>query len=236
MATSLLSPGTVCLHTICSPCGGGGSKNKQKQRFFSGKGVLSEAEKITVLPQGVFEKSERYIRTEIRQTALIPALIEAEKSYKQFDYLYFAKNIHPFRTPGVYGFSHGGVSPQELVTPYFCWEQADGSAASLSISIENKEDMKGVTGEVFSIKIRADNGVGDLFSTERKVYLVFFANKVQVNKSDVFSIKRNERITKEYTFDGHSKIEIHLLDAVTKHLLDRAVVKKNKDRDLGGLL
>jgi hypothetical protein len=199
-------------------------------------GLLSEADKISVSPKGDFEKAERYIRTEIKQTDLTPALIEAEKSYKQFGYLYFAKNINPFKTPGLYGFSHGGVSPQELVTPYFCWERSGASAASLSVSIENKGDLKDVTGELFSIKIRADKGAGDLFSMERKVHLVFFANKAQVNKSDVFTIQRNERITKEYTFDGHSEIEVHLLDAATKQQLDRAVVKQNKDRDLGGLL
>ena len=199
-------------------------------------GLLSEADKITVSPKGDFEKAERYIRTEIKQTDLTPALIEAEKSYKQFGYLYFSKNINPFKTPGLYGFSHGGVSPQELVTPYFCWERSGASAASLSVSIENKGDLKDVTGELFSIKIRADKGAGDLFSRERKVHLVFFANRAQVNKSDVFTIQRNERIIKEYTFDGHSEIEVHLLDAATKQQLDRAVVKQNKDRDLGGLL
>lgn len=199
-------------------------------------GLLSDADKISVSPKGDFEKAERYIRTEIKQTDLTPALIEAEKSYKQFGYLYFAKNINPFKTPGMYGFSHGGVSPQELVTPYFCWERSGASAASLSVVIENKGDLKDVTGELFSIKIRADKGAGDLFSMERKVHLVFFANKVQVNKSDVFTIQRNERITKEYTFDGYSEIEVHLLDAATKQQLDRAVVKQNKDRDLGGLL
>jgi hypothetical protein len=199
-------------------------------------GLLSEADKISVSPKGDFEKAERYIRTEIKQTDLTPALIEAEKSYKQFGYLYCAKSINPFKTPGLYGFSHGGVSPQELVTPYFCWERSGASAASLSVVIENKNDLKDVTGELFSIRLRADKGAGDLFSMERKVHLVFFANKVQVNKSDVFTIQRNERITKEYTFDGHSEIEVHLLDAATKQQLDRAVVKQNKDRDLGGLL
>lgn len=199
-------------------------------------GLFSEADKISVSPKGDFEKAERYIRTEIKQTDFTPALIEAEKSYKQFGYLYFAKNINPFKTPGLYGFSHGGVSPQELVTPYFCWELSGGSAGSLSVVIESKGELKYVTGELFSIKIRADKGAGDLFSMERKVHLVFFSNKVQVNKSDVFTIQRNERITKEYTFDGHSEIEVHLLDAATKQQLDRAVVKQNKDRDLGGLL
>ncbi len=167
---------------------------------------------------------------------LTPGLIEAKKSYKQFDYLYFAKNINPFKTPGLYGFSHGGVSPQELVTPYFYWESTGGSASSLSVSIENKTDLKDVTGELFSIKIQADKGAEDLFSMNRKVYLVFFANKAQINKSDVFTIQRREQITKEYRFDGHSEIEVHLLDAATKQQLDRAVIKQNKNRDLGGLL
>ena len=199
-------------------------------------GLLSEADKISVSPKGDFDKAERYIRTETKQADLTPGLIEAEKSYKQFDYLYFAKNINPFKTPGLYGFSHGGLSPQELVTPYFCWERSGASAASLSVSIENKAGLKDVTGELFSIKIQAGKGAGDLFSMDRKVYLVFFANKAQVNKSDVFTIQRNERVTKEYTFDGHSELEVHLLDAATKQQLDQAVVKQNKDRDLGGLL
>lgn len=199
-------------------------------------GLLSDADKIAVSPQGDFEKAERYIRTEIKQTNLTLALIEAKKSYKQFSYLYFSRNINPFKTPGLYGFSHGGVSPQELVTPYFCWERSGASAASLSVSIENKGDLKDVTGELFSIKIQSDKDADDFFSMDRKIYLVFFANKTQVNKSDVFTIQRDERVTKEYTFDGHSELEVHLLDAATKQQLDRAVVKQNKDRDLGGLL
>lgn len=199
-------------------------------------GLLSEADKIAVLPKGDFNKAERYIRTEGKQMDLTAGLIEAEKSYKQFGYLYFAKNINPFKTPGLYGFSHGGISPQELVTPYFCWERSESYATSLFVAIDNKEDLKDITGELFSIKLQADKATGDLFSKERKIYLLFFANKTQVNKSEVFTIQRNEWITKEYTFDGHLEIEIHLLDAATKQLLDRAIVKQNKDRDLNGLL
>jgi len=66
--------------------------------------------------------------------------------------------------------------------------------------------------------------------------LIFFSNKKQVNKSDVFTIQRDELITKEYTFDGNSELEVHLLDAQTKQQLDKTVIKQNKDRDLGGLL
>ncbi|MBN1546920.1 MAG: PglZ domain-containing protein [Syntrophaceae bacterium] len=199
-------------------------------------GLLSEAEKITVAPKGEFNKAERYIRTRDRQFDLTPNLIESEKPWKQFRYLYFARNINPFKTPGPYGFSHGGVSPQELVTPFFCWEREQNAAPSLSVDIENKADLKDVTGELFQIKVRSHKGDGSLFSIERRIYLIFFADQAQINKSDVFTIGENETITKEYTFDGHLEIEVQLLDATTKQQLDRAVIKQNKDRDLGGLL
>ncbi|WP_223643507.1 hypothetical protein [Planococcus sp. 4-30] len=198
-------------------------------------GVLSEADKISISPIGVFEKAERYIRIENKQPDLNQSMIEAKKSYKQFEYLYFSKNINPFKTPGLYGFSHGGLSPQEVITPYFCWERSGSNIGSLPVSFTNKEDLKDVTGELFSIKIQAEKGALDLFSLERKVYLVFFANKLQVNRSDIFTIQQNDLITKEYAFDGKSEIEVHLLDASTKQQLDLAVVKQNKDRDLGGL-
>ena len=76
----------------------------------------------------------------------------------------------------------------------------------------------------------------DLFSMERKAYLVFFADGKPANKSDVFAIKPKESLAKEYTFDGHVEYEVQLLDATTKEQLDRVVIKKSLDRDLGGLL
>lgn len=199
-------------------------------------GLLSDSDKVSVSPTGHFDKSERHIWTQTKQADQMPGLIEVEKSYKKFNYLYFATTINPFKTPGLYGFSHGGISPQELVTPYFCWEPSESSVASLSVSIENKGALNDVTGDLFSIKIQADKGVNDLFSMKRTVYFGFFANRVQVSKSEVFTIQCNEQLTKDYTFDGHSELDVQLLDAATKQLLDKAVVKQNKDRDLGGLL
>jgi hypothetical protein len=198
-------------------------------------GILTEADKITVTPKGEFEKLERYIRTKERQPESIPSLIEKEKQYKQFNYLYLSRNINPFKTPGLYGFSHGGASPQELVTPFFCWERAKNAVAELRVVIENKSDLTNVTGEIFRVKLLADVSVGDVFSAHRKVFLVFFANKAQISKSDVFTIQQGESLAKEYTFDGYAEIEVQLLDASTKLQLDRALVKRNRDRDLGGL-
>lgn len=196
-------------------------------------GLLTEADKISASPIGDCKKAERYIRTEKRQIDLTPGLIEVKKSYHKFEYIYFAKSMNSFKTPGLYGFSHGGISPQELITPYFCWERINSSA--LPVTIENKSELQDVTGELFSIVIQAREATRNLFTLNRKVYLVFFSNKKQVHKSSVLSIAQNETITKEYTFDGHPEMEIQLLDADTKELLDRSVIKQNNERDLHGL-
>ena len=63
-------------------------------------GLLSEADKISVSLSGAHHKAERYIRTQDKQAGLTSSLIEVEKGYKDFNYLYFARNIHPFKTPG----------------------------------------------------------------------------------------------------------------------------------------
>jgi hypothetical protein len=198
-------------------------------------GILSEADKISVSIDGLNEKAERFIRTTEQQLSLSNRFIEVKQKYADYEYIYFSKIINPFKTPGTYGYSHGGVSPQELVTPYFTWERSRSITQTLNITIQNKDDLRSVTGELFQLKIVSDQGVGDLFSMERKVYLVFFSNNVQINKSEVFTIYRNQTVTKEYTFDGNIEIDVLLLDAQTKEQLDKVVVCQNKDRDLTGL-
>jgi len=198
-------------------------------------GLLSESDKISLSLSGEANKSERYIRTVEQQPSLGDQYIEVKREYEQFNYLYFSKTMNPFKTPGVYGFAHGGLAPQELVTPYFCWENAVDPFKSLAVTFQNKDDLKSVSGELYQLKIVTAKWDGDIHTLNRKVYLVFFSNKQQINKSDVFLIQKEEVIAKEYTFDGYDEIEVHLLDAQTKEQLDSALIKKNKDRDLGGL-
>ncbi|CSD09374.1 PglZ domain protein [Vibrio cholerae] len=121
------------------------------------------------------------------------------------------------------------------MTPYFCWEQESDVMGELPVTIANKHDLVSVTGELYQLKLRAESGEGNMFTLDRKVMLLFFANKAQVNKSDVITVQSNGQVTKEYTFDGHNEIEVQLVDAMTKQQLDRVLIKKNNDRDLGGL-
>lgn len=134
--------------------------------------------------------------------------------------------MNPFKTPGTYGFAHGGLAPQELVTPYFCWEQESDVMGELPVTIANKHDLVSVTGELYQLKLRAESGEGNMFTLDRKVMLLFFANKAQVNKSDVITVQSNGQVTKEYTFDGHNEIEVQLVDAMTKQQLDRVLIKR----------
>jgi len=199
-------------------------------------GHLSESDKVEVNFIGNVKKAERYIRTVDKQNIDSSMLIEKEQSYHEYNYLYFSTTMSPFRTVGAYGFSHGGLSPQELITPFFCWESDKSDVNSLSASIVNKSDLSSVMGTLFSVKIKADSSENDLFSQERKVYLLFFAQGKQISKSDIITLTSASEVTKEYPFDGYDEIEVQLLDITTKEQLDRAVIKKDNARDFGGLI
>jgi hypothetical protein len=197
-------------------------------------GLLSESDKVQIAPLGHNEKAERYIRTK-EQLPDQDSLVKIERKNKGFEYLYFSKTMNPFKTPGVYGFSHGGATPQEIITPLFSWEHSAESTTPLAVKISNKSELEAASGEVFQIKVRAEKGSGDVFSASRKMTLIFFHRKSQVNKSDVFSITPDEVLAKDYTFDGYESLEVQLVDAVTKQLIDKTTIRQTKDRDLGGL-
>lgn len=197
-------------------------------------GILNESDKIEINFKGEIKKSERYIRT-VNKQEKNDFLFELEKSYENYNYLYFAKSMNPFKTTGKYGYSHGGISPQELIIPMICWENSEQETGNLSISITNKLDLSNITGDVFQIKLKAKSLKDDFFSQERKIVLLFFSKGIQINKSDVITIKKDEEIKKDYDFDGKKELEIKVLDSITKEQLDKVAVMQNNARDLGGL-
>lgn len=197
-------------------------------------GILKESDKIEVNFTGEIKKSERYIRT-VNKQEKNKFLFELEKSYENYNYLYFSKSMNPFKTTGKYGYSHGGISPQELIIPMICWENSENQIGNLFVSITNKSDLSSITGNLFEIKLKAKYNQDDLFSQERKIFLIFFSNGIQFNKSDVITIKKDEEIRKDYDFDGKKELEIKVLDFNTKEQLDKVTVKQNNARDLGGL-
>jgi len=199
-------------------------------------GLLEDSDKIQVNFSGNVAKNERFIRAEKKQIIDKNLLIEKQIKYNNFEYCYFSKRLGPFKTPGVYGFSHGGFTPQETIIPFFKWSNNDNEKDALQVIVSNKSDLKEVTGELYALKLNAHSSTDSLFTNERKIILLFFAGNKKVNESDIITITKGEEIKKEYQFGSHSVIDVKVLDAITKEQLDKVTIKQSAARDLGGLL
>lgn len=197
-------------------------------------GILDESDKVEVQFQGEINKAERYIRTAEKQS-VTSDFIEHKQRYGNFQYLYFTKNMKPFKTPGIYGYAHGGLAPQELIIPFITFSSQISKNQDLQIAVANQSQLNGVVGNYFSIHLKAADGNGELFSQERKVQLLFIDQGDQFNTSDIVTLNAGELIKKEYAFDGHRNIEVIVVDAASKQTLTRVSVVQTIARDLGGL-
>jgi hypothetical protein len=197
-------------------------------------GKLAESDKVEFDFKGNTDKSERFVRTAEKQNASA-WLVEHDEKFGDFNYIYFHKSNNPFKTRGLYGYAHGGISPQELIVPLICIERKGAEIKKLDVAIANKEELKAVVGDIFEISLKAGTSEQDLFSRKRKVEILFLASGKQVNKSDIISLQSEEIVKKEYGFDGRSELDAVMVDAETKETIDRAVIKQKNIRDTGGL-
>jgi hypothetical protein len=197
-------------------------------------GILDESDKAEVEFHGDVLKAERYIRT-VEKQGVSAELIEHRQRYGEYCYLYFAKHNKPFKTPGRYGYAHGGLAPQELIIPYVTFSAKTSSLQELFVSVANRSQLSGVVGDYFSVHLKAEDGSGDIFAQERKVQLLFIDNGKEFSKSDIVTIKAGELIKKEFSFDRHLNIEVIVVDASSKQTLTKVSVTQTIARDLGGL-
>ena len=197
-------------------------------------GILDESDKAEVQFHGQVSKAERYIRT-VEKQSVSAELIEYRQSYGEYRYLYLAKHNKPFKTPGRYGYAHGGLAPQELLIPFVTFSPKASSLQELLVSVANRSQLSGVVGDYFSLHLKADDGAGDIFTQERKVQLLFIDNGKEFSKSDIVTIKAGELIKKEFSFDRHLNIEVIVVDASSKQSLTKVSVTQTIARDLGGL-
>ena len=198
-------------------------------------GILENSTKIEVDFKGKVNKSERFIRTENRQSIDDNLLLEKEVKYNEFNYCYFAKRSGPFKTPGVYGFSHGGFTPQETIIPYLKWTNKGDKIESLSIEVLNQKELKEVTGNLFSVHLTAKASTNDLFTSERNVNLLFFTNNTVTKTRENIKVSKDTIIKIEESFDKFSEYNLVVVDSVTKEQLNKILIKQSASRDLGGL-
>lgn len=199
-------------------------------------GILENSDKIEVSFNGNIDKNERFIRSKAQQSIEKNLLIEKQLIYNEFEYCYFAKRLGPFKTPGVYGFSHGGLTPQETIIPFFKWTNIESGTDLLKVTISNKTELSDITGNLYAIKLKGASSSDGLFSSARKVVLMFFSKGKEINKSNIITLNKGEEIKIDYEFDTYSEIEVRVLDAESKEQLDKATVSQSSARDLGGLL
>lgn len=197
-------------------------------------GLLDEADKISADTNGKKEVHERFVRTQEKPNNQDWWVVE--EPYGEYNYVCMAKNHRPFKSKGVYGFAHGGFTPQEIIIPRFVFRKEDLVSSGLKVVINNKDELGEVAGEIFGIKLQADDSTDNLFALKRKVYLSLYTDNILCNQSNIFHMEPGKMETMEFSFNGKLNIKAVLLDAETQEQLDIVTVKKYNVRDLGGLL
>lgn len=196
-------------------------------------GLLSDADKLEVSIDGNHSKSERYIRSVEKQHTDI--LWSIPKTYEQYQYINVAQSDRPFRTPGVYGFAHGGFAPQEVIIPNFMFKRKGNAQPALQVFISNKNQLADVSGEYFKIKLETQASGDSLFDGQRTVNITLYHNNIPVQSVEAITIQKHQQWDKEFGFEGHQQVVVLVEDATTKEKIDQVIVNKSSARDMGGL-
>lgn len=197
-------------------------------------GLLDEADKIEPNVSGKKEVHERFIRTTTKQTD--NNWLSFERPYSDYNYVYVAKNHRPFKSKGVYGFSHGGFTPQEIIIPNFVFSRDIPTTKGLEVIIVNKKELSEVTGELFGLKIQAVSKADDLFSVNRKVQVLLYANNIAYSSSNIITLEPGATQSFDFSFGGNNEIIAVVVDANNQEQIDSVKIKKSNARDLGGLI
>ena len=196
-------------------------------------GLLDEADKIDPAAKGKKDVNERFIRTIDKQSN--DEWLQFDVPYAEYKHVYAAKNHRPFKSKGVYGFSHGGFTPQEIIIPKFKFTKVKAQTSKLEVIISNKSDLNDVPSELFVIKVEAAKAASDLFGAQRKVQIKLYAGNKEYQSSNVITLDAGKSDSVECSFNNNSQVQAVLLDATTQEQLDTAIIKKSNLRDLGGL-
>lgn len=197
-------------------------------------GILEESDKITIESKGG-KKAERFYLSTEKAKDKKGSIIEIEEPHKEYKYQYYSKSMNPFKTRGTYGFSHGGITPQELLIPNLVFEKSDDDYNKLNVEISNKTDLKDVVGDFYQVIVKGGEFSGDAFSTERKVMLIFSKDKKEFNRSSIITVKTREQEKLEFEFEKYDEFDILIIDAKSKSTLDSCKINRKLARDLGGL-
>ena len=193
-------------------------------------GILDEADKVPVPAGG--QADERFVTSHDQLDA--PSLIERSDYWPGSNYQYYAKTDKPFKTRGMYGYAHGGLTPQECLIPIYRFD-SNVSVQSLSVKIANKQELNAVTGQFYKIVLTGVGDANNLFEAERRVKLLFYnASGQEVSASTIMKIVAGKSIETEDTLNA-DYLKLVVVDAVTTEQLDTCEIRRSSARDLDDL-
>lgn len=194
-------------------------------------GILDEADKVPT-PNGTDLKvDERFVLS--NEPIHNSKLIERVGQFGGYAYQYYAMTDKPFVSRGLYGYAHGGLSPQECIIPMYCFSKEitqDGCV----IRIVNKPDLKAVTGSYFTAKISAEGNPEQLFNSQRKIKALLFDAQGKIQSTNIHTIKAGETTSLEYELTS-SPCKLVITDFDTTEQLDSCEVGKSTARDIDDL-
>lgn len=184
-------------------------------------GILDEADKIPVPNGDIIKSEERFCLA--NNAVDNENIIVRNQNYKDSQYQYYAKSDKPFVSKGVYGYAHGGFTPQECIIP--AYEFTNENPESLGISIINKAALQNVTGAYFTVKLKAENIESSLFKAERKVVIQIYGNGDLVSVSSVYRLTPSSVQEAEFTLPVTENVKIVVIDIQTQQQVDFCNVK-----------
>lgn len=196
-------------------------------------GKLDEADRMPV-PKGADKVEERFA------TAADRLSVQDEMIERKFDFLgsawqYYAKTDKPFITKGPYGYAHGGMTPQECIIPVYEFTQQQ-TIEALHISITNKQMLKEVTGNYFTVKLKAAVDNDSLFLQERRIIVQVYHHDKITDTTPKIKIGQGDEREYEYEMPASGDVKVVVIDAQTKEQIDFCSVERNDARGLDGLL
>lgn len=194
-------------------------------------GILDEADKEPRPNGQTLRNEERYVLTEHPLPST--KLIEMEGRYFDSNYQYYARTDKPFVTRGAYGYAHGGFTPQECIIPVYELTKKNDDF-TFGIAISNKSELRNITGNYFTVKLKADKCDESLFTQKRKIKVMLFAGNKLADGNALHTMKPGDTFCQEYEWsEGIDKVVI--TDKETAAQIDSCEIRKSSSRDIDDL-
>ena len=194
-------------------------------------GILDEADKEPRPNGQILRIEERFVLT--NNPLPSTKLIENEGRYFDSNYQYYARTDKPFVTRGAYGYAHGGFTPQECIIPVYELTKKNDDF-TFGIAISNKSELRNITGNYFTVKLKADKCDESLFTQKRKIKVMLFAGNKLADGNALHTMKPGDTFSQEYEWsDGIDKVVI--TDKETAAQIDSCEIRKSSSRDIDDL-